>query len=367
MAGLYVHVPFCHAKCWYCDFYSMPAHQHIEAWMKALLNEWNVRRHELKEPVATLYIGGGTPSNLPHNMLGELITTLQQPSMTEITVEVNPEDVTDQLATTLKKNGVNRVSMGVQSLADAELQAVGRRHSAQKAIEAVELLRKSGINNLSLDLIYGLPYQTIESWQQSVKGILELHPEHISAYSLSYEDGTRLTAQLKNGKITETPQEVSAEMYEILCRLLKEAGYEHYEISNFALPSKRSQHNSAYWTFAPYLGLGPSAHSFTNRRKYNPASLKEYVAANGIIAKCEEENENEKLNDYIMVRLRTSDGINLQQVKQLFGTKAALHITNTAAPHLASGTMELTPEGNLRITEKAWIVSDGIMCDFMMV
>lgn len=367
MAGLYVHVPFCHAKCWYCDFYSMPAHQHIEAWMQALLNEWNVRKHDLEEPVTTLYIGGGTPSNLPHDMLEKLITTLKQPSMTEITVEVNPEDVTDQLATTLKKNGVNRVSMGVQSLADAELQAVGRRHSAQKAIEAVELLRKSGINNLSLDLIYGLPYQTIESWQQSVKGILELHPEHISAYSLSYEDGTRLTAQLKNGKITETPQEVSAEMYEILCRLLKEAGYEHYEISNFALPGKRSQHNSAYWTFAPYLGLGPSAHSFTNRRKYNPASLKEYVAANGIIAKCEEENENEKLNDYIIVRLRTSDGINLQQVKQLFGTKAALHITNTAAPYLASGTMALTPEGNLRITEKAWIVSDGIMCDFMMV
>lgn len=241
MAGLYVHVPFCHAKCLYCDFYSMPAHQHIEAWMKALLNEWNVRRHELKEPVTTLYIGGGTPSNLPHNMLGELITTLKQPSMTEITVEVNPEDVTDQLATTLKKNGVNRVSMGVQSLADAELQAVGRRHSAQKAIEAVELLRKSGINNLSLDLIYGLPYQTIESWQQSVKGILELHPEHISAYSLSYEDGTRLTAQLKNGKITETPQEVSAEMYEILCRLLKE---EDTSITKFPILHCRANDHS---------------------------------------------------------------------------------------------------------------------------
>lgn len=367
MAGLYVHVPFCHAKCWYCDFYSMPARNRTEAWMSALLNEWRIRRDEIKEPLTTLYIGGGTPSNLPCEMLGKLIGTLREPSMSEITVEVNPEDVTDELANTFIKSGVNRVSMGVQSLNDSELKEVGRRHTAQKAIEAVKTLREHGITNLSLDLIYGLPSQTVESWETSVDGILAQRPEHISAYALSYEEGTRLTAKLRTGKIIETPQEVSATMYAILCRKLKEEGYEHYEISNFALPGKQSQHNSGYWAFTPYLGLGPSAHSFTGQRRYNPSSLKDYIAANGNIAQTEQETDDERLNDYVMVKLRTSKGINLNELEAIFGHKAAVHVNNTAASHLASGAMTQTPEGNLRITEEAWIVSDGIICDFMVV
>lgn len=367
MAGLYVHVPFCHAKCWYCDFYSMPAHHRTKAWMSALLNEWRIRRKEITGPLNTLYIGGGTPSNLSCGMLRQLIDTLREPSMSEITVEVNPEDVTSELAFTLVECGVSRVSMGVQSLVDAELKEIGRRHTAQEAIEAVRILRQHKISNLSLDLIYGLPTQTLESWARSVEGILALHPEHISAYSLSYEDGTRLTAKLKAGKITETPQELCAAMYTFLCQELKEHGYEHYEISNFALPGKQSQHNSAYWAFAPYLGLGPSAHSFTDQRKFNPVSLKEYIAAEGNITQIEQETENERLNDYVMVKLRTSKGIDLQELEELFGHKAALYINNTAAPHLASGSMVQTHEGNLRIAEDAWIVSDGIICDFMMV
>lgn len=343
MAGLYVHVPFCHAKCWYCDFYSMPTNHRGEAWFKALVNEWHHRNSEVNEPFTTLYIGGGTPSNLPIDTLASLINTLRKPSMEEITVEVNPEDVTQELAHALTNSGVNRVSMGVQSLIDSELESVGRRHSAQCAINAVNTLRKAGITNLSLDLIYGLPEQTLDTWKKSVHGVLSLHPEHISAYSLSYEEGTRLTTRLKTGKIKETPQEVCSEMYHYLCSALKNAGYNHYEIANFALPGKQSRHNSNYWNLTPYLGLGPAAHSFTDQRKFNPPSLKDYIANNGLIVKTEQETYAEKLNDYIMVRLRTSQGINPHQAASLFGSEAASHIHNTATPYLASGAMQQTP------------------------
>lgn len=168
MAGVYVHVPFCHAKCWYCDFYSMPLQPAAEQWLDATLNEWEQRREELDSTLNTLYIGGGTPSSIPIELLSRLIDTLRSPSMKEITVEVNPEDMTRELASALVEHGVNRVSMGVQSLIDCELEAVGRRHTAADAINAVATLREAGVKNISLDLIYGLPLQTIDSWQQSV-------------------------------------------------------------------------------------------------------------------------------------------------------------------------------------------------------
>lgn len=368
MAGLYIHVPFCHAKCWYCDFYSLPNGKMVNQWFGALLNEWQQRHKEIEEPLTTLYIGGGTPSMLPHDTLSRLIDSFRTQSMQEITIEVNPEDVSLEFVSLLVNKGVNRVSMGVQSLNDMELRAVGRRHTAQCAIEAAAMLHRAGITNLSLDLIFGLPGQTVESWKQSINGVLNLNPTHLSAYSLGYEPGTRLSAQLMAGKIKETPQEISAKMYDYLCNTMKKAGFEHYEISNFALPGKRSVHNSSYWQLTPYLGLGPSAHSYTrDSRKFNPSSLKKYIENNGVVWETEPENTNERLNDYIMVRLRTSEGIDMEETTKLFGPDAVIHIHNTATPHLASGLMERTPQGCLRIAEKAWIVSDGVMCDFMRV
>ena len=368
MAGVYVHVPFCHAKCWYCDFYSMPLQPAAEQWLDATLNEWEQRREELDSPLNTLYIGGGTPSSIPTELLSRLIDTLKSPSMKEITVEVNPEDMTRELASALVEHGVNRVSMGVQSLIDCELEAVGRRHTAADAINAVATLREAGVKNISLDLIYGLPLQTVDSWQQSVEGIIALHPEHLSAYSLSYEPGTRLTTRLNCGKIRETPQEVSEAMYRYLCHRLGASGYEHYEISNFALPYRKSIHNSSYWNMTPYLGLGPSAHSYTGgTRKFNPGSLKQYLLQKGVVWQEEDETDLERFNDYVMVRLRTAEGIDLDDAAQRFGSRAKELIYNTAAPYLDSGQMQLTPGGALRISEESWIVSDGIMCEFMQV
>lgn len=368
MAGLYVHIPYCHAKCWYCDFFSRPDSTSADAYITALANEWSNRKSEITEPFKTLYLGGGTPSILPISQLTRLITLLHTPELEEITVEVNPEDVTLDLANALVSCGVNRVSMGVQSLVDKELQNVGRRHSARQAITAYETLRNGGIENISLDLIFGLPYQTADTLLRSLTTLKGLGPEHISAYALSIEQGTRLWAQLATGKIKEPSQELYADMYALICSELSSAGYQHYEISNFCRRGFESIHNSSYWNNTPYLGLGPAAHSFDGQtRRVNPADIKSYISHHGLVCEEQPETSTEQYNDYVMLQLRTSHGIDLKEHALMFGDESANALQHTAAPYLATGQMLYTPQGGLRISEAAWIVSDGIMADFMIV
>ncbi len=368
MAGIYAHIPFCHSKCWYCDFYSMPVSRYCKDYINCLLTEWEHRKHEITEPYATLYIGGGTPSALPPQDLCSLIKRLRLDSIKEVTVEVNPEDITVQYAEILLDAGVNRISMGVQSLVDTELAQTGRKHTSAQAAKAVDALRSGGINNLSLDIIFGLPGQTLESCKYTVNRILEFAPQHISAYSLSYEPGTRLWSRLQTGKEKEAPQELSAEMYSFLCQALSERGYDHYEISNFALPGFCSRHNSSYWDMTPYLGLGAAAHSFDGQlRRVNPPDIKKYIAHGGLTTSVQYESKREQLNDYIMLRLRTSAGLDMDIITNKFGRSATDEILNTATPYLAAGSMQYTSEKRLRITEQAWIVSDGIMCEFMQI
>lgn len=366
MAGLYIHIPFCHAKCAYCDFYSTPRSEHASEYVDALLRELDARLHEIEDQITTVYIGGGTPSSLPAADLRRLVTRMALFHPEEFTVEVNPEDVSATLAGMLVGEGVNRVSMGVQSLVDEELRTVGRRHTARQASEAVETLRAAGVDNLSLDLIYGLPGQTADSWRHSLRGILGLQPEHLSAYALSYEPGTRLWAMRMAGKVTETPQELSEQMYLTLCEEAAAAGMEHYEIANFCIPGYHSRHNSSYWDFTPYLGLGVSAHSFDGKqRRYNPADISAYIAARpGSYAVPDPETDTERYDDYVMTALRTSRGIGLADLETRYGTMAARRAARLAAPLLRDGRLQLTEKG-FRIAERSWLLADDITVRFM--
>lgn len=362
MSGIYVHIPFCHSKCFYCDFFSTAAKSDLDAYIDAVAREYNRRKEEI-DPTrpSTIYIGGGTPSILSPQQIGRLFDILPTDSASEITIEVNPEDVTDEFAAFLSSSPVNRVSMGVQSLDDAVLRAIGRRHSAADSLRAVERLRNAGITNLSLDLIYGLPGQTCENWIDTLDRILALHPEHLSAYSLMLEPGTRLSAMVRSGKYEETPQEVSERMYAELCRKTTETGMNHYEISNFALEGYHSRHNSAYWDMTPYLGLGPGAHSFDGTcRRSNPTRIKEYICAEGFVAETETLTNDQMIDEYLMVRLRTSSGLSLDEFCRRFVAEATKSLMNRAASEISSGRL-IHSDNTLRIPENHWLVSDSIL------
>lgn len=349
MAGLYIHIPFCRAKCAYCDFYSGPLRGfEPEAYIEALHREFGARRNEVDE-INTIYIGGGTPSTVSP----ELFATLLTQGVGERTVEVNPEDITPQYAEALLAAGANRVSMGIQSFNDAELRAVGRRHTASKAIEAYKQLREAGFDNISLDLIYGLPEQDLNSWKRNLETVLELKPEHLSAYLLSYEPGTRLEAMRRNGRISEASEETACQMYALLCEMTRKEGFNHYEISNFAQPNREAKHNSSYWDMTPYLGLGPGAHSFDGTlRRYNPSNLKAYMENPAGAAVIDEETDTNRFNDILITSLRTARGLSPELLSLKERAKAEQLLT-------------ATPDGRLRIAEADWLRSDAIILQLL--
>ena len=375
MAGIYVHIPFCASRCSYCDFFStLSLKEAGDAYVRALIAEARLRRGELQgEPVKTLYMGGGTPSQLPLPLLEQLVTglkgVLDLGGVEEFTVEANPDDVTPEWCATLSPLGVNRVSMGVQSFEDVILRAIGRRHNAVQAVQAVNNLRSAGIGNVSIDLIYGLPGQTLASWESSVNQALDLHPQHISAYGLTYEEGTRLWLQRERGEVKEVPEDVCVEMYRLLVARLREAGYEHYEISNFALPDYYSRHNSSYWDETPYLGLGAAAHSFDGSvRRSNPCDLRGYLERihRGEPA-CESEEMTwwERYDERVMLGLRTARGVDVKRLGADFGEQALLHFTREAQRHIAQGNLRVMDAIRYVLTDEGIILSDSLIRDLM--
>ena len=375
MAGVYVHIPFCASRCSYCDFFSTlrldeVGHDYVEA----LIAEARLRKAELNgKPVKTLYMGGGTPSQLPLPLLARLIdglkATLDLNAVQEFTLEANPDDVTPEWSAAVRALGVNRVSMGVQSFQDAVLRLVGRRHTARQAIDAVASLRHAGIDNISIDLIYGLPGQTLETWAESVRQAVDLRPQHISAYGLTYEPGTRLWQQRECGEVVEASEDQYLDMYRILVGLLQVAGYEHYEISNFALPGYRSRHNSSYWNETPYLGLGAAAHSYDGTmRRSNPADLCGYITriTSGQPA-CQVEDLAwwERYDERVMLGLRTADGVDAHRLRSDFGDKAWAHFVSEARRHIDAGNMICTDDGRYILTSEGIVLSDSVMRDLM--
>lgn len=363
MSGLYIHIPYCHSKCAYCDFYSTPNHRGMERLLDALAREWGMRSGELPDTPSTLYLGGGTPSIVPPRMLSELIGRIGLGQWVEATIECNPEDVTPQWIEAVRALGFNRVSMGVQSLDDRELQLIGRRHSAQQAVDCAALLMQSGMK-VSLDVIYGLPGQSLQSWRDTLDGVLRLHPHHLSAYLLSYEPRTRLWAMLHAGKVHEASEELIDDMYRSLCSRASQEGYDHYEVSNFALPRCRAVHNSSYWDGTPYLGLGPSAHSFDGRiRRFNPSSVTTYI--NAITSsvppfEVDEEDALNRLNDMIITRLRTADGLSVGDLTSKWGESVIAEILQQARPLIAAGLLARNGD-RLYIPECEWLRSDSVM------
>ncbi|MBR0037572.1 MAG: radical SAM family heme chaperone HemW [Bacteroidales bacterium] len=314
MAGVYVHIPFCKSRCIYCDFYSTTMSGNRNLFVERLLAEASERKSFLgNRSIRTVYVGGGTPSQLPASALQKLVAGLAEifdlSAVEEFTLEVNPEDITPQYAASLP-SCINRISMGVQSFVDSELALLQRRHNAQKPAEAIQLLRDvAHIQNISIDLMYGLPNQTLQSFQHSIDEALKLGTQHISAYNLSVEEGTRLSQLVDEGKLTVADEKLCLSMNAMLRRKLHEAGFVQYEISNYALKGFESKHNSSYWNRTPYLGLGPGAHSYDGERLrcWNLSNLRDYLQGNRL-SESETLSDDDLFNEQIMLGLRTSHG-----------------------------------------------------------
>lgn len=367
---IYLHIPFCKSFCLYCDFYSEICNGFEAKYPEAVLREINGREKEIANNVSasalagadTLYIGGGTPSVLPLESLRTIVDRLGEirggKPYDEFTVEVNPEDIAQKgidYVRGLKAMGADRISMGVQSFDDGMLRWMNRRHSAEGAVQAFSLLRKGGFENISIDLIFGISHLTDEMWTSTIEKALALGPEHISAYQLSIEEGSGLAKLVRRGKYTEASEEDCARQYSILCQKLSEAGFNHYEISNFARPDYEARHNSAYWSRIPYVGLGPGAHSFSvgqkQVRSWNRDSLKDYIEGKDVREKEILTGEDLEVES-VMLALRTSRGSD---------NLADLCPPEKIHEALQRGDLVRTPSGNLRIPESRFFVSDSII------
>ena len=330
MAGIYLHIPFCKRRCIYCDFFSTTENDKKSTYVQALSKELELRKAYLDgEIIDTIYFGGGTPSQLEGKDFIQLFETIYKiytvNPEAEITIEANPDDLTPEYIAMLRTLPFNRLSMGIQTFKEDTLRLLHRRHTAAQAQQAYQHCREAGFQNISIDLMYGLPGETLEDWQKDLQTALQMHPEHISAYHLIYEEGTPLWNLKEAHQVEETDEDLSVSFIQGLIHTLKSNGYEHYEISNFARPGYRSRHNSSYWHQVPYIGLGAAAHSFDlNSRQWNVADLKLYIEEinNGIIPMEREELDSDTtFNDIITTALRTSDGIDLKRHGNAFGVK----------------------------------------------
>ena len=375
MAGIYIHIPFCKRRCIYCDFFSTTQSEKKSATVRALCQELEMRKDYLEgEEIETIYLGGGTPSQLTHEELEEIFTAIYQiykvKEDAEITLEANPDDLTPEYVGMLRQLPINRISMGIQTFQEETLKLLHRRHTAVQAIDAFRRCREAGFLNISIDLMYGLPGETLETWEKDLQQAIDLHPEHISAYHLIYEEDTALWKLREQHRVEEADEELSVSLFTTLIDRLTEAGYQHYEISNFCLPSLHSRHNSSYWTGTKYLGCGPSAHSFNGvSRQWNVASLEDYlkgVEAGQLDVEVEELDLYTRYNDFVLTCIRTCWGMPLSRLRSDYGEELYRYGLRMAQPHLNQGMLEIC-EDVLRLTRKGIFVSDGIMSDLMWV
>lgn len=374
MAGIYIHIPFCKSRCIYCGFYSTTLLDLRKKYINAVCLEMELRKNYIREPFSTIYLGGGTPSLLDEAELTKLFLYINNvydvDRNAEITMECNPDDITPEFTNMLNRLPINRVSMGAQTFADSRLRLLHRRHNSDEVKHAVKLLREAGIKNISIDLMFGFPDESLSQWKEDISAALALNVEHISAYSLMYEEDTPLWKMLDTGKVKEIDEELSLTMFKELVCQLTDAGYEHYEISNFARPGYRSRHNSSYWHQVPYIGLGAAAHSFDlNSRQWNVADLKLYIEEinNGIIPMEREELDNDTtFNDIITTALRTSDGIDLNAMETRLGKRYRNTLISAAGKHIEQGLLEIRHD-RLRLTSEGIFISDMVMSDLMIV
>ena len=395
MAGIYIHIPFCRSRCIYCGFYSTTALQLRQEYVEAVCRELEKRAFEEGERafeeggrrkekgeylINTIYIGGGTPSQLTIGQLRQILDAVyiynNVAEDAEVTIEVNPDDVTEDFVRGLSTLPVNRVSMGTQTFDDERLRFLHRRHSASQVSEAVRLLRDAGIRNISVDLMYGFPEESLDDWQHDISSALALNVEHLSAYCLMVEEGTPLynmysrTQQESSSSSHDTSltsEELELAMYETLTDRLEAAGYEHYEISNFARKGYRSRHNSSYWDGTPYIGIGAAAHSYDgNTRSWNVSDIRKYIDAmteGKRLFESETIDDDTRYNDLVTVALRTREGLDLRALQPKYRDYAI----KNARRFISDGLLQLSASDHLALTRKGLFVSDMIMSELIYI
>jgi len=375
MAGIYIHIPFCIQRCSYCNFFSVVSINLVNEVINAIIKELSIRKDYLKnEPVQTIYFGGGTPSLLTIQQIEKLLNTVYTnfpvEQNAEITFEANPDDLTKNYLFDLKEVGINRLSIGIQSFDDDKLKILNRRHNATQAHEAVREAQKAGFSNISIDLIYGLPFQSLDEWETDLDKAFSLSIQHLSAYGLTFEEKTLLSKQKEKKIIEPADEELMIEMYELLLEESSKKGFDAYEISNFSLPGFYSRHNSSYWNQTPYLGVGPSAHSYNGiSRQWNVAAIQKYtegILKNSSFYEQEILSLEDRYNEYVLLGLRTKNGINIDALEQNFGTELKdfclenikTFIDNEKAYRCGSF---------LRLNTKGKLISDTIIAQLMKV
>ena len=370
MAGIYIHIPFCNSKCAYCGFYSIPSLKLKERFLEALKTEIITRKDYLHdEAINTIYFGGGTPSLLTVEEMDGLLhlinNTFPVSENPEITLEANPDTLSLEYLEGLRKIGVNRLSIGIQSFFDNDLQYLSRRHDSQHARQCIEWAKQVGFDNISIDLIYGLPTSDAEQWNRNLDIFFELSLPHLSAYALTLEHNAILTKQIELGKVQPINEEDALRDYEILCRRAAQNGYLHYEISNFCQRGMHSKHNASYWFGSPYAGFGPSAHSFDGTsRQWNVSSVEKYCVrvpepVEGPVIEKESLSSEQHYNEYVMLRLRTHWGIDLKYMKREIGERFSTYCEQHAQPLIAQGRLSQTREF-LYLTDAQMLFADGV-------
>jgi len=375
MAGVYLHIPFCKKICHYCDFYRIILPDNIKPFISALKKESQVRAEYLAgEDISTIYLGGGTPSVLSINELSEILSAIYKNYSVkegcEITAEINPDDPDLKWLKGLKKAGFNRISIGIQSWRDEDLKFLNRRHDSAQAEKTLLNTFRAGFENVTLDLIYGLPGLSSEDWAKNLDRSLSFDIQHISAYHLTIEPGTVFGKMKNAGHLTETDEDESNSQFNILTEKTEKAGFIHYEISNFGKEGYFSRHNTNYWKQVNYIGLGPSAHSFNNfSRQWNIKNVHKYIDAinNGTLCfETEELNMKTRFNEYIMTSLRTMWGVDLDYVEKVFDKEGFDYIMNMAGKFIGYGLMKQENK-SLVLTNQGKLISDNIISEFMMV
>ncbi len=374
MAGIYIHIPFCKSKCIYCNFYSVASSIHVNNFLNILLKEIQLQKNYLEgEKIDTIYFGGGTPSLLPDSFIAKIIEKVQKTYTVsdgvEITLETNPDDISDKKLKEWSSASVNRISIGVQSFHDTDLIYLKRIHNASQAEASIKRSQDACFENISIDLIYGIPVQTENTWKENIYKAISFQVPHISAYCLTAEEKTVLFNQIRSNKIQPIDEEQAVSHFRILMNKMKENNYLHYEISNFCIDGFFSKHNVAYWKGVKYLGLGPSAHSYNGiSRQWNTANLNEYpksISENKIPAEKEILTTSDKLNEYVMTSLRTMWGCDLSFIKKTFGAAEKTRILHLSKAPLDKGYIEIRND-TIFLTDEGKLFADGITADFFI-
>jgi oxygen-independent coproporphyrinogen-3 oxidase len=374
MAGIYIHIPFCKKLCFYCDFYHIITPEDNSVFIEALIKEAALKRDYLgSESITTIYLGGGTPSVFSISDLGTILNQINKQFRVdknfELTIEVNPDDISPVYLKGLRKLGINRISLGIQSWRDSDLKMLNRRHDSARASTALKDIFNAGFENVTIDLIYGIPGMSSREWASNLDLSFSYDIKHLSAYHLTIEKGTVFGKMLRKGQIAEIDEEESALLFNILIEKAEAAGFIHYEISNFGKPGYFSGHNSNYWKQVNYLGLGPSAHSFNGySRQWNINNVKGYIKAvtsGKSYYEREELDTKARFNEYIMTSLRTMWGIDLEYIEKTFEKEGYDYVVNLSAKFRDYGLMKQDKK-NLVLTNQGKMISDNIISEFMM-